>query len=329
METMLGATGLAADQNAEAAIRLLAAQRELYGQAKQLHGWHLLLLGPLPVVLALVVLFVPGWRWFAGLSAMAVLALEASWLAPGQKRLREAAARVQERFDAMVLGLPWNGIACGAPEPLETVAREAARHRVRGHDFGELRDWYGDPRLNALPLVLARLVCQRSNCWWDSAQRRRYARTIGAMLGGLAAGLVVAGAAMGLSAQVLLLAAGVTAPLMVLAYRQWFEQREAADRLDRLRERGEGLWRQALDHPDRHALETESRRLQDEIFDHRKRTPGVFDFIYRRMRAEHEAQMNASVQALVDEALEAMKRRPVLREVLLASPAHSHGVTQT
>jgi predicted pore-forming effector associated with SMODS systems len=35
-------------------------------------------------------------------------------------------------------------------------------------------DWYASA-VGGLPLHIGRLACQRSNCWWDSKQRRRYA----------------------------------------------------------------------------------------------------------------------------------------------------------
>ncbi len=318
MERRTGPTGLAADQNGESALRLLAAQRELHGQAKRLQGVHLLLLGPVPMALALVALFVPPWRWAAALVALCVLVLEGTWLAPGQKRLRESAAKLQERFDCLVLGLGWNTIACGNPEPAETALRYATQYQLREPGLASLRNWY-EPEVRWLPLPLARLVCQRSNCWWDAAQRRRYARGLSLLLVAAPLALVATAAAMGASTTSLLVAGGVMAPMLVLCYRQWTEHREAADRLDRLRERADAVWRQALERPDRFRLDQDARALQDEIFDHRKRTPGVFDFIYKRLRSEHELQMNVAARELVNDAMTMLDRRPELAAALRTS----------
>lgn len=77
-----------------------------------------------------------------------------------------------------------------------------------------------------------------------------------------------------------------------LSYQQWMEHREAADRLDRLREHGERSWREALKDHNASTVEQDSRALQDEIFDGRKRNPLVFDLVFKRLRADQEAQMN-------------------------------------
>lgn len=45
-----------------------------------------------------------------------------------------------------------------------------------------------------------------------------------------------------------------------------------------------------------------SRKLQDELFEHRKRSPLIFDFIFKRLRPGKEAQMNYGVDDLVRQA---------------------------
>ena len=47
-----------------------------------------------------------------------------------------------------------------------------------------------------------------------------------------------------------------------------------------------------------------SRGLQDEIFENRKRSPLVFDAIYKRLQRNFEVQMNHGVAELVAEARE-------------------------
>src|SRR5439155_7971171 len=87
-----------------------------------------------------------------------------------------------------------------------------------------------------------------------------------------------------------------------LANQQWIEHRDAADRLDRLRERAERIWKDALADPNKPSLEDDARALQGEIFDGRKRNPLVFDFVFKRLRDSHEAQMNFGAEHLVAEA---------------------------
>ena len=51
-----------------------------------------------------------------------------------------------------------------------------------------------------------------------------------------------------------------------LAHQQWNEHREAADRLDRLRDRVERVWKDALADANRPGLDDDQRAIQGEIF---------------------------------------------------------------
>jgi hypothetical protein len=93
-------------------------------------------------------------------------------------------------------------------------------------------------------------------------------------------------------------------PTVVLGIRQYIEHTEAAARLDRLRERSEELCSQAI--RGRLTLQEvteESYKLQNEIYDNRRRNPMIFNWIYRRLRRQQEEQMNRGAEELVEEAL--------------------------
>ncbi|MBI4809641.1 MAG: hypothetical protein HY799_11925 [Nitrosomonadales bacterium] len=49
-------------------------------------------------------------------------------------------------------------------------------------------------------------------------------------------------------------------------------------------------------------MATKSRFLQDEIFENRRKSPFVFDWIFRRLRNAYEDQMNYSAEMLAAEA---------------------------
>ncbi len=288
-------------QNEKYPLQLLAAQRQLYASAKWLMGWQLVLAGPAATVAAALGISVPAARDFVALWAVTVLLLDALWLTPRSKRLREAAARVQEKFDCDVLSMKWDSIRVGNPEPNELVLEQAMRYALWAKKMPPLIDWY-PLVVGRVTLPLARLICQRTNCWWDAKQRRHYAL---AMAGALLASTIAvcwAGLAMKLSMTDLILV--VILPMLStvkVAHQQWTEHREAADRLDRLRERVERVWKDALADPNKPGLNDEQRALQGEIFDCRKRNPPVCDFIFKRLRDSHEAQMNFGAEHFVME----------------------------
>lgn len=293
-------------QNDKRQLQHLAAQRQLYASAKVFLGWQLLLGGPVATAVAVLGIAVPATKAFVALWGLSVLVLDAVWLAPRQKRLREAGARIQERFDCDVLGLQWNSYRAGGPETAELVLEQATRYRTWERKMTPLTDWY--PRVvGRVPLPLARLVCQRTNCWWDAKQRRAYAGVMAGLL--LAAFIGVMwlglGAQLSLPDLVLVVILPMSAAVK-LGYQQWMEHREAADRLDRLREHGERSWREALKDHNASTVEQDSRALQDEIFDGRKRNPLVFDLVFKRLRADQEAQMNFGAEEFVMEAERAL-----------------------
>eukprot|EP01036_Dinobryon_divergens_P057425 gene57425-76672_t len=170
-----------------------------------------------------------------------------------------------------------------------------------------LEDWYSVV-VGSLPMPMARLICQRTNCWWDAEQRRKYASVMGGIL--LTSFLVVL--ALGVFAklsvnELILIVLFPMLSTLKQAYQQWSDNREAANRLDILRACAEKSWKAALSGADDRTLENESRALQGEIFDGRKRNPLVFDFLFKRLRDEHEVQMNSGAAHLVAEAEQAMK----------------------
>ncbi len=289
-------------QNEDRALQLLAAQRQLYARAKRLMGWQLMLAGPVTALIVVLSIYEPSLRAHAVAWGVTFFVLDVSWLGPAQRRLRESAARVQERFDCDVLSLRWDTTKVGNPEPNESVYEQAHLYQAWASTMPPLRGWYPES-VQRLPLPLARIVCQRTNCWWDAKQRRSYAAVMAGWLLSSALAVVWIGVVAELAFPDLMLF--VVLPLLPtirLAHQQWEEHRSAADRLDRLREQAERVWRIAVNNPSDPNLEQEARTLQGEIFDGRKRNPPVFDFIFKWLRDRQEAQMNTGAEHLVHEA---------------------------
>jgi hypothetical protein len=78
---------------------------------------------------------------------------------------------------------------------------------------------------------------------------------------------------------------------LILGVRQFAEQTEAANRLDKLKDHAERLSSDSCDGAARARLTSRSRVLQDEIFENRKRSPLVFDWIFRKLRNDYNAQV--------------------------------------
>jgi len=292
--------GITSRQNSPENIRLLAAQRSLYSRAKRLAAVQAFLAGLTPVVGAIAVALQPDVDVWAAFTGIVVAFGDAVWLDPRQARLRKLAANVQEEFDCNVLQLPWNNALAGRhPEP-EDIHEAATGHKPSS--AAPLKDWY--PRsVSALPVFQGRLICQRTNCWWDSKLRQRYTNWIVGTVSVLSVCVFAIGLLNGMSLQKLVLA--VMAPLLpaaLWAAREWRRQSETASESDRRKEYCESLWGQVvrgeLAEPE---VSRRSRELQDAILVRRQQGPPVFDWVYRCLRRKQEEQMNVGAERMVDE----------------------------
>jgi len=98
-------------------------------------------------------------------------------------------------------------------------------------------------------------------------------------------------------------------PAFVLGVRQYTEHVEAAGARDRLKEYAEKLWRKAVEEkasPEQ--LVKDCRDLQDEIYDHRRRSPLIFNWIYQRLKNSYEDRMNKGADMLIEEAMKSIGR---------------------
>jgi hypothetical protein len=239
---------------------------------------------------------------WGGLLAVLDLILFTPW----QTSLKQQAAKIQELFDCAVLRIPWQELKVGRPPDLETVT-EWADPAGASYDALKLTNWYA-PEVGEVPLPIARIICQRTNCWWDAKLRRRVANWNTAAISGILV-LITLGGLIGHVTFKDFLLGGVLAflPLFVLGLRQATEQRQAAARLDHLRDHAEQLWDHALARAvDDDDLGVASRVLQDEVFDQRRKNPLIFDWIYFRLRDRQEELMNKNAHELVREAKQAL-----------------------
>lgn len=293
---------IAKSQNEPRQLERLAAQRRLYSTAKKIFGIQLLLGGPVAIGWSLAVVAAPEVKAFAATWGALVSFADLLWLTPLQKRLKEHAARIQEAFDCDVLQLPWNNIKVGQPPDPELVKEQADKYTKVQSGLPPLTNWYA-PVVSDLPLDVGRVICQRSNCWWDSTQRRRYAAWVLASVIIVTLLMVGLGFIGGFTVEKLFLAILLPlSPALILGMRQFSEQTEAANRLDRLKEHAESLYSDICNVSDPTMLANRCRALQDEIFENRKRSPLVFDWIFRKLRNDYEAQMNHGAQDLAERA---------------------------
>jgi hypothetical protein len=277
-------------QNSSEQLRLLYAQRRLYSRAKGVLTVQTVLSVPFAILWAFLVVWTPAAKVYAAAWGVAISLLDLSVFTSWQKSLKRAAASAQELFDCAVLGLNWNAIKAGARPSAEEFSSWSKGFGPASADREKLRDWY-PPAVGELPLGVARIVCQRANCWWDAELRRRYARWSLGIVALVFILIFIVGLVGHFSVEAWFLG-GVApfVPVVLLGMRQSAEQRETADRLDGLRRHAERIWNDAMGGADPLQLGLESRSLQDELYAHRSRNPLIFDWIYGLMRNERKSR---------------------------------------
>ena len=284
----------------------MAAQRQLYSDAKVTQAVQIGLSALAPPVLAVLVAFFSLRPVYAASFGIIITCFNILCLTLWQQALKKKAAKIQELFDCDVLKLPWRELTVGSRLEMETVEKYASKYIRKAHDYSKLENWY-PKEVGELPLHLGRVICQRANCWWDAQLRRRYAKWV---VGGVLLILVVViclGFIGSLTLEKIILAMiNPLMPAFVLGIQQYKEHTESATRLDKLKEYAGELWKKALENTNPDELARDSRELQDEIYNHRRTSPLIFDWLYKRLRKEDEEVMNKAANVLVTEALKSL-----------------------
>lgn len=297
-------------QNQPHQLERLGAVSQLYLQAKRRLGVSMLLSVPLALVWAIVVAILPALNIYGALWSIVVTLLGILYLTPKQKELQKTAATIQQLFDCELFQMNWQDFNIGLQPNRETIFRENAQYK-KNPSYPKLarnlRDWY-PIAIGELPLPLARLVCQRTNCWWDGELRRQYSGWIITILSILAVTILLIGLIGGLTLEkFFLVVVAPLAPALTLGITQYRENMQAASTLDRLRDKAEETWSRTLrQHETPEALYTASVQLQDAIFDNRAHSPLIFNWFYNWLRDEKQESMNQGAEALVQEARKAL-----------------------
>lgn len=288
-------------QNEPEQIRLLRASSHLYGQGKRLLAIQVTLTVLIPVAGTLATLVSPSLKGITAFYSLLIAAADVALLERIQRSLRRTAAKVQEEFDCRVLVLPWDEFTAGSRLEHETVYAAADRY-LRGKENSKLRDWY-PPACGALPIHLARLVCQRTNLWYDSKLRRRFGAWVLAVVLVTYVAFFAVSLVEGLTLETFVLTVLAPAsPVTMWGIREIYRQRDTADLLDRLRSEAERLWQRAKEGQCSESdCAVQAREFQNAIYEHRRTSPFIFNWIYRLLRSALEQQMNQGAEALVRE----------------------------
>ncbi|WP_095162619.1 S-4TM family putative pore-forming effector [Pseudomonas sp. Irchel 3F5] len=280
---------------------LLRARHRNYRAAKVTQGLLVLVSIILPIIGVWVGPQFPEIRPYLALASLILLLMETALFDRIQKDRLKRGAKLQEQFDTDVFGLPWNRFVTGAQVEHEDVRRLSAKPLSKKRE-AHFHAWY-EGCVGRLPLHLARLIGQRTNISYDARLRRRYGGWLLTLTILFGVVLLFVGLYKGLQFPDLIMTLVVPLlPVLTWALRERMQQVNAAISLTNLNGEWEKIWIKALGGADVAALATESRALQDAIYQHRERSPLVFDWVYSIFRSANEDEAHHAAEDLVRKA---------------------------
>lgn len=312
---MTHSNGIAMRQMQEPNLHRLAAQRQLYTKAKRVVWLQFFLSVVVVVFISMLSLLLKSHRvmgyvghqpidmtWMVTTSGVLIAIVDLLVLSPLADRFRERAAKIQELFDCDVLQLPWNGITVGEKPSVEQVHQNAEIYRSKHQGFTVLENWYC-LEADTVPLPVGRIICQRSNVWWDAELRGKFNAGVFTIAAVLFLVLFVLGLVGDLHLKTFFTkVVAPFLPMLLFSSRQFMHNRKTIERLSSLRVSADAAFQQAKNRSNSPAvLDDTARRLQDNIFQHRKSSPLIFDWFYRCFRTPDEALMNVSCRELVQQ----------------------------
>ena len=168
--------GIRLRQNEEHSIEMLAAQRQLYSNAKRYDWLSTALSVWIPFGMAIILVFIPEDS-LAGIVSYIVSITSAviSFIVDGIiNNKKELAAAIQQKFDTYIYNMPWDTRIFGKNKNLNNeIAVYSSKILSDEEEKKSLYDWY-TPLVDEKELKEGILSCQRENVWWDVGLRKRF-----------------------------------------------------------------------------------------------------------------------------------------------------------
>ena len=299
-------------QNDEQQLDMLAAQQQIYSEAKKVEVVRIIFTILAVAVWLILITWKSDLKIYAaywGIIGITIALLDILLLTPWIDSLKEKGAKMKELFDCKVLELPWYNLKVGSHPDPGTIVKYSSKYDQKYPERTKLKNWY-PVAVQKLQMPLARLVCQLSNLQWDAELRRCYSLAIAIAVGCLVGGGILLGLWRGFTVEKWLMA--IVVPLMPAVFwgiRQYKAHNASISRQQRLKEYADGLWAGSLKNKISDTqLKAKSRNLQNEIYEKRSNDPLIFGWIYKLRRNKQEEQMNKIAEKLLKEVEESDRK---------------------
>lgn len=300
-------------QNNEINLKRLAAQRQLYSNAKILMGFQFALSGIALIVFAVIGNIISKeYAVYVTVLAILCVLIDELFLTKKIENLRLIAGTIQEDFDCDVLQISINHIKNSHGSMLEIVQENSKKYLSKYKNYDSLLNWY--PGMDTADLKYGRIICQKTNCWWNQKLRARYSDFlifsvvvvfIILLLISLVNGVTLNGFIMAVISPIL--------PGGVLVYKIDRDNKKAIQNLNYMKNKLDETIEKLKSHY--HYFDDELlydiRLLQDIIYENRTVSPLIPDFFYSMYRNKYEEIAKESTEDLIKLLEEFSGQRPV------------------
>ena len=168
--------GIATRQNEDNSIAMLAAQRQLYRDAKKYNTVSVALSVWIPFALAVILLFIPEnteCRYASYI--LSIVSMFFSFVIDKYiEEKKQLAAFIQQKFDVYVYEMPWDKRIFGRDKNVDhEIATHSKKILSNLQEKKQLKDWY-TPVVDKKNTIDGILACQRENLGWDVGLRKRF-----------------------------------------------------------------------------------------------------------------------------------------------------------
>jgi hypothetical protein len=281
---------------------LLRARDRNYRKAKLTQGIFVVVSVMLPIIGVLFGSKISEVKPFVALFGLVLILIDTTLIDHIQKDSLKRGAKLQEQFDTNVLKLPWNEFLVGArvePEDVHSLSGKPVSAAREEH----FNNWY-DPCVSQIPQHLARFVCQRANISYDARLRKKYGTGLLYVTIFFGIVLLLTGLVMKLKFSDLLVTLVIPfMPVLNWALKERLQQVNTANFLTNLCAEWTKMWERALNGVGEDESMRDSRRLQDAIYQHRERSPLVFNWVYYYLREVNEDEAHHASENFVEMAM--------------------------
>ena len=289
------------EQNTDYAIKLLASQRSIYSSAKTYFYIQCIIAIPIPIIISLLGKYykveTEDLTWIFSLylilSGIAYLFLEKHI-----KSLKSSAAVIQELFDCKVLEIKWNSVLIHK-KPSKEIIDSTSEKFLKKNDKSKLLVWYSK-NIEPLTTNVATLICQSTNCTYDSSFRKTVNRRI--LIIAILTFLIILVISMLNNLTLKSFLSNVlipSFPIFILAWKQYITNDEniedlivTSSKIDKILSNSN--FSSAIDY-------NEIRQIQDRIYNSRKNRNLLPDWIFYKFRNKLEKSMDYIVAEKIDD----------------------------